>query len=166
MNDQVEQALLSRELLAVMRGAAATSLRFGEPFITTRAILLALLDDPQIGAALSAVLPRDRLEALPAGEGPKYSATRLAEPHIQVAERPAMQRYDTLAFKTPDGDQSLWLSREALLAFQEGAQRAQGRYLPKHLIYGIAARAERSPGVFAAMHLSPGAISDAVFALE
>ena len=165
MNDQTEQVYLSEALLGVMRVAAAIALRLGESFITTRMLLLALLEDPQIGPALAGVLPKERLEALPPPEGPKYVAGRLPEPPAQIAERAAMQRYDTLAFKVPDGTQSVWLSREALIVFQEGAQRAEGHYLPKHLAFGIAAQAVRTPGVLASLHVSPGAINDALFKL-
>ncbi|MHB8146821.1 MAG: hypothetical protein ACYDGM_06100 [Vulcanimicrobiaceae bacterium] len=165
MNDQTEQVFLSEGLLRVMRTAAAITLRLGGSFITTRALLLALLEEPEIGVALADVIPKERLEALPASEGPKYIAGRVPEPPLPIAERADMQRYDTLAFKVPDGTNSVWLSREALIVFQEGAQRAEGHYLPKHLAFGIAAQAVRTPGVLASLHVSPGAVNDAIYKL-
>ena len=165
MNDQTEQVFLSEALLGVMHTAAAIALRLGEPFITTRSLLLALMEEPRVGPALAAVISQERLEALPAAQGPKYIAGRLPEPEGVLEDRTAMQRYDTLAFKVPGGTDSVWLSREALIVFQEGAHRAEGHYLPKHLAFGIAAQAVRTPGVLGSLNVSPGAVNDAIFTL-
>ena len=54
MSDQLEQIPLSDELLAVMRGAARYALQLREPFVTARAMLLGLLDDPKIGPTIRA----------------------------------------------------------------------------------------------------------------
>jgi hypothetical protein len=166
MNEQLEQIPLSNELLELMRNAAATAQRLKEPFITTRAILLALLDEPSIGPALVEVLPREKLEGFtPEGDVKKLIASRRQEPAMEPGERPSILRFDTLAFKTPDGATSVWLSREAFTAFAEGAQRAEGVYLPKHLAFGIAADAIRSQGILNALQIPPGAVSEALLSL-
>lgn len=165
MNDALEQILLSEELLTVMRNAAKIAQRLREPFISTRTLLLALLEDPTIGPALVNVLPKEKLQMLPPAEDIRAGATRLAEPNMAPGERAAMQRFDTLAFKLPEGKGSIWLSNEALTVFIEGAQRSEGKYLPKHLAFGIAAEAVRSPGVLAQMRIEPGKVTEAIFSL-
>jgi hypothetical protein len=165
MNEQLEQIPLSEELLAVMRNSGRYSQQLREPFITARALLLALLDDDRIGPTLGSVVPRERLlELEPAGDV-RATASRLPESGMAGGEKSAMPRYDTLAFKLPEGTASVWLSREAFTIFVEGANRAEETYLPKHLAFGLAAEALRTPGVLAALHVEPGRVTDALFQL-
>ncbi len=170
MSESVEQIFLSDEILQLMRRAAQLAGTVREPFITVRSMLLALLDDPRLGPALQDVLPRERLERYEmAAEAAKANiASRVPEPPMQAGERAAMLRFDTLAFKVPDGSKSIWLSHEAFNAWNEGAKRVEdgARYLPKHLAFGIAADAVRVPGVLAALHLSPGEVNDAIMKLN
>jgi hypothetical protein len=165
-----EQIFLSDELLGMMRHAAEIAGRLREPFITVRTLLLAILDDAQIGAPLEEVLPREKLEAYQmSAEAAKADiAGRVAEPNMPAGERAAMLRFDTLAFKTPDAARSVWLSREAFSAWNEGAKRVEegSKFLPKHVALGIAADAVRAPGILAHMHLSPGAVNEAILALD
>lgn len=165
-----EQIFLSDEILNLMRRAAEIAGTLNEPFITVRALLLALLDDPNLGEPLQEALPREKLEQYEmAAEAAKANiAARVAEPQMQAGERAAMLRFNTLAFKVPSGTKSVWLSRDAFSAWNEGAKRVEegSRYLPKHLAFGIAADAIRAPGVLAALHLSPGAINEAILKLE
>lgn len=165
MNDALEQIPLSNELLSVMRNSGRYAQQMREPFITARALLLALLDDEAVGKVLSELVPRDKLLAIPPGDDVRFSATRLPDTGLPAGEKPAMPRYDTLAFKLPDSTSSVWLSREAFSIFLEGANRAEGTYLPKHLAFGIAAEAVRTPGVLAAMRVEPGKVTDAMFNL-
>jgi hypothetical protein len=166
VNEQREQIAVSVELLALMRNAAAIAQRVREPFITVRALLLAMLDDPAIGPALSEAIPREKLEAFkPEGDMKRFVASRRHEPEMEAGERPSILRFDTLAFKTPDGSATVWLSREAFTVFCEGAQRSEEVYLPKHLAFGIAAEAVRTPGILAALQIQPGTVSEAVFGL-
>jgi hypothetical protein len=164
MSEQ-DQIMLSEELLTTIRTAATISQRLGEKFISTRALLLALLDDPTIGAALSEVVPREKLEELEVSESMRAIAAKMPEPVLRAPEKPAIQRYDTLLFTMPNEKQGMWLSHEALSVMVEGGRRAEGRYLPKHLAFGIAAEAVRTPGVFAALHISPGEVTDAIYKL-
>jgi hypothetical protein len=166
MNEQLEQIPLSGELLTVMRNSSRYAQQLREPFITARALLLALLDDERIGPALAGVVPRERLLELEFAEDARTTAARLPESGLTGGEKPAMPRYDTLAFKLPEGTASVWLSREAFAIFIEGANRAEETYLPKHLAFGLAAEAIRMPGVLAALRIEPGKVTDALFALS
>jgi len=166
MNESLEQIPLTGELLTVMRNSGRYAQQLREPFITARALLLALLDDETIGPRLAEVVPREKLLELPPSEDPRATATRLPDTGLPAGEKPAMPRYDTLAFKLPASTSSVWLSREAFSIFMEGANRVEGPYLPKHLAYGIAAEAVRSPGVLAALRVEPGKITDAIYSLD
>jgi hypothetical protein len=169
MGDIVEQIFLSDEILSVMRNAARLAGVVREPFITVRALLIALLEDPSIGPALAEVLPREKLDEyeLPEDAGMRLTASRVPEPNLRSGERAALLRFNTLAFKVPDGSKSVWLSREAYAVWNEGARRVgEGeRFLPKHLAFGIAADAIRTPGILASLHLSPGDVTDVLLKL-
>ena len=170
MNENVEQIPLSSELLALMRHAVEVASTLREPFISVRAVLLALLDDASLGAALAQALPREKLEGytLPEDAGTRLTASRVPEPRLRPGERAAMLRFNTLAFKSPDGARSMWLSREAHAVWIESAKHVgEGQaYLPKHLALGIAADAIRSPGILAQLHLAPGGITEAIVKVE
>jgi hypothetical protein len=170
MSETAEQIFLSDEILNLMRRAAVLAGTVREPFITVRTMLLSLLDDPLLGSSLQEALPREKLlEYEMAAEAAKANiASRVPEPQMLDGERAAMLRFNTLAFKVPDGSKSVWLSPEAFSAWNEGAKRVEeaARYLPKHLAFGIAADAVRTPGILAALHLSPGAINEALLKIE
>lgn len=160
---ELEQIPLTSELLGVMRRAAKQAIDLKEPFITPRAILLSLLDDPGIGPPLAGVVNRDKVLGVQVGEN--TGMTRLIEERMENGEQPAMARYDTIAFKTPDGRTSVWLNKDAYHIFIEGAQRVDERYFPKHLALGIAAQAIHAPGVLAAIRVEPGVLADAIYKL-
>ncbi|HTU81408.1 MAG TPA: hypothetical protein VMF61_04715 [Candidatus Acidoferrales bacterium] len=162
MNDTREQIPLSDELLDVMRAAGRYAQQLREPFVTARALLLALLDDEAIGPAIAELVPREKVTALPPSEDVRATATRLPDTGLPAGEKPALPRYDTLAFKLPEGSSSAWLSREAFSIFCEGANRAGQIYMPKHLAFGIAAEAVRSPGILVALRIEPGRLTDAL----
>lgn len=160
---ELEQIPLSDELLSVMRNAARKAIDLREPFITPRAILLALLDDAAIGPAMAGVIIRDKV--LSADVEENFGVVRLVDDFLPEGEQAAMTRYDTLAFKTPDGRSSMWLNRDAYHIFIEGAQRVDDRYYPKQLALGLAAEAVRSPGILAAIRVEPGLLTDAIYKL-
>lgn len=165
MNEQLEQLPLSEDLLIVMRNSGRYAQQLREPFITARALLLALLDDQHIGPTLVDVIPRDKLLELEPVDDGRTTAARIPETSLESTEKTAMPRYDTLAFKLPEGTASVWLSREAFTIFVEGANRAEESYLPKHLAFGLAAEALRTPGVLAALRVEPGKVTEALFQL-
>ncbi len=164
MSEQ-EQVPLSDELLALMRRAAAAALRLREPFISARALLLALLDDAHAGPMLAGVVRRDKLEELPVPDDNRKGVVRLQESGLENGELPSIVRFDTLGFKTPDGRTTVWLSREAFAIFNEGARRVEGRYLPKHLAFGLAAEAVKTNGVLSALNIEPGTVTEAIYKL-
>jgi hypothetical protein len=165
MNEQLDQVPLSPELLTVMRNSGRYAQQLREPFITARALLLALLDDDKVGPALAEVVPRDKLLELPVVDDARSTASRLPETGLLAGEKPPMPRYDTLAFKLPDSTASVWLSREAFGIFTEGANRVEGSYFPTHLAFGLASESLRTPGVLTALRIEPGRVTDALFAL-
>lgn len=156
-----ENVPLSDEVLSMMRAAAQKALELNEPFISLRALLLAMLDEPSIGPRILGVVNREKLlEAEPAG-----GAMRLDDDVFTSPGDPPLARYDTIAFKTPDNRSSVWLSSPAYQIFIEGARRVQERYLPKHVALGMAAQAVNAPGSLAALPVEPGALADALYKL-
>ena len=160
---ELEQVPLTAELMTVMRRSAQRAIDLKEPFITPRAILLSLMDDPSVGTAISDVVSRDKVLSAEVSESP--GMTRLVEERMQDGEQPALTRYDTLAFKTPDGRASMWLNKDAYTIFIEGAQRVEDRYFPKHLALGLAAQAIHAPGLLTAIRVEPGVLADAIYKL-
>jgi hypothetical protein len=158
----IEYAALTTELLNVMRGAARKAIELKEPFITPRAMLLSLLDDPGVGPAIASVVSREKVRAAEIAES--AGMTRLIDERMN-GEQPALTRYDTLAFKTPDGRTSMWLNKEAYSIFIEGAQRVEDAYYPKHLALGLAAQAIHAAGLLTAMRVEPGKLADAIYNL-
>jgi hypothetical protein len=165
----MEQIFLSDEILAFMRNAARLAGALKEPFITVRTLLVALLEDPALGEALVEVLPREKLEnyELPEDAATRLTASRVPEPNAIEGERPALLRFNTLAFKVPDGSKSVWLSREAFQVWNEAAKRIRNgeKFMPKHIAFGIAADAIRSPGTLAALQISPGDVTEVLLKL-
>jgi hypothetical protein len=166
MGDIVEQIFVSDDVLALMRNAARLAGELHEPFITVRAMLLALLEEPNVGPALDSVVSRASLEGyvVPEDTAARMVASRVPEPEMNEGERAALLRFNTLAFKVPDGSKSVWLSREAHAAWHEAARRVEegASLLPKHIAFGIAADAIKTPGVLAHISVYPGDIIDAL----
>jgi len=164
VNEALEPAALSDELLHVMRSAARLARELGEKFVSTRTLLLALLEDPDVAVTLAPSVPREKLQAFELDDVALH-AQPLHEPEAAQAETPPMQRYDTLAFKVPESRECVWLGREAHALFMGGAERSGGDYLPKHLAYEIAAQAVRNPHMLAILPLDPGTVTDAIYRL-
>jgi hypothetical protein len=80
-------------------------------------------------------------------------------------EYDVLPTYDTLAFKTPEGRTSVWLSRDAYQAFLTGAEKAQDGYGRSHLAFGMAACAAQKPEPFLALGIAPGAFAQAAYEL-
>lgn len=137
-----ENIPLADEMLQTMRAAAQIAVDLREPFITPRTLLLALLDSPEIGDAVGNVVDREKVRAA----NVEYRA----------------DGNDTLSFKTPGGERSVWLSKEALHVFMEGAKRARSSYSSRDLVFGLAADARTAPGILSAIRVEPGLLIDAV----
>lgn len=158
----LEQVPLTDELLALMRKTAQKALDLHEPFVTPRALLLTMIDDPQIGPAIAGVVNRDKLLQ---SETPATHAERLPDDVFAAGDADPIARYDTISFKTPDNRSSVWLGIDTFHIFIEGAQRVDDRYWPKHLALGLAAEAVHAPGVLAAIKVEPGALAEAIYRL-
>jgi hypothetical protein len=89
----------------------------------------------------------------------------MPDERIGNEEQAALVRYDTIAFKTPDGRDTVWLNRDSLSIFLEGSRRVEDRYNPKQLALGLAAEAVRQPGVLSTIRVEPGALIDAIYKL-
>ena len=78
----------------------------------------------------------------------------------------AMNRFKVLK-GAESAFESVWLSREAFQVWNEAAKRVGDgeKFMPKHIAFGIAADAIRSPGILAAMHISPGDVTEALLKL-
>ncbi|MDQ2872358.1 MAG: hypothetical protein M3R35_04430 [Candidatus Eremiobacteraeota bacterium] len=159
-----DQIPLSEELLDVLRAAADISRESEEQFVTPRALLRALLDDPVVGPPLSASVDRSAIESVEPSAIDLSGVSRLSDDRIAGDEQPAMVPYDTLAFKSTDGSATLWLNKDAYGIFMVGANRAgDERYSPAHLARAFAAEAVRAPGLLVSIIPNPGALIDAMY---
>lgn len=161
----IEQIPVSDEVLAVMRNAATGALSANEPFITPRRMLIALLHEPSLAESLAAAVDVNALEGLACDPHDLPGVSELPEDKMPDGERPAMLRYDTLAFKDLDGKQTVWLNAQAHAVFLEGARHAEGRYVPKHLALAFVSEARRQPHVLGDLKIDGGKLSEIVFKL-
>ncbi|HUY11696.1 MAG TPA: hypothetical protein VMV73_05500 [Candidatus Dormibacteraeota bacterium] len=84
MAEAQEQIPISDELFKLMRDAAAHSRRMEERFVSSYALLLALMDDPIVGSALVDVIDREKLEGL-------YAIRRAERARVLAAAAEAAQ---------------------------------------------------------------------------
>ena len=160
-----QQIPVSDELLLVMRRAATQSLRAGEKFITPRMLMIALLNDPAFYEAFKDTIDVAALESMHVDPAEAPDVSQLPEEGLPVEERPALLRYDTLAFKDETGQSSVWLSGEAHAVFLEGARNATDRYIPKYLLLGFVREWRRQPPLLHDLKIDGGKFSEVVFAL-
>jgi len=136
-----EQMVMSRELMAVLRGAVVYAIQGNHEFVTTADLLLALMDEEKLGAALQEALPRERVIETQLPDRPP----KLAEDDDPTAPFP---RYFSLIIRTPDGTDGRWLDSATYGMFLEGARQVDdGPYLPKHLVKGYIAESTRDYGL-------------------
>lgn len=161
----IEQIPVSDELLALMREAATKTLAAGEPFITPRALLIALLRDPILAEPLSEAIDVEALEAFtpPAVDLP--GVMEVPDEPMPDDEKPALVRYDTLAFKDESGRRTVWLNGDAHKVFLEGARRAEDRYVPKHLALAFVSEARRQPQLLGDLKVDTGKLAEVAFKL-
>lgn len=158
-----EQLRLDPELLAVMRAGVTQALEHGAEFVAPPHLLLGLLADPLVGAAIDALVPRENIERAAADAAKKLpEIAEIPEGPLPGNERAPFQRYDTLAFRSQDGTRTLYLDDDAYHLFVEGARRADGVYRPKHLVYGFTAEAIKDRDVLALFGADPQAVTKAV----
>ncbi|HZO95438.1 MAG TPA: hypothetical protein VFB22_16940 [Candidatus Baltobacteraceae bacterium] len=166
MIDHEPQQRLAADLLAVMRGGAAAAVARGASFIAPAHVMEGLLADPRVGPALAPIVTRGRLERSAEDAAHKLPDI-LPLPEIGVArgEEPAFARFDSLAFRTPDGASTLYLDADALHVFVEGARRAGETYRAKHLLLGFTAEAVKDRDVLSLFGVDPLDVARVVDAL-
>jgi len=161
-----EQLLLSKEILAVMRGAVTYAIASEADFVAPPHLLLALLDDGELGDVLADFLERGKIvtetkkKKLP-------GVLEIPEVPLPAGESTPFKRYDTLAFRSADGEQTRWLDRDAFKVFIEGARRVEdGPYKPKHLALGYVAESIKDRDLQGLLGRDPSAVTAAVFEMS
>ena len=163
----IEQIPISPEVLAIMRDAVARSRVRGENFISSRTLMLALAHEPSLQEHLAEVIDVERLEGLIFEPVELPGIAHVPDERLEEGEDAPFPKYDTLAFKSPDGATSMWLNGETHAVFLEGARHAADaeRYLPKHLALGFVSESRRTPAVLTSIKIDAAALSKAVFEL-
>lgn len=156
----LNQMVLSRELMTVMRRAVTYAVTSNSEFVQPPHMLLALLDDETIGPRLNQLIERERAEtAAPRRRPPE----QLRDPDSVRAPFPI---YRSLVIRTPDGKDGKWLDQDSYEIFLEGARRVQaGAYLPKHLAKAYVSESNRDRGLLTILGHQPAMVAEKVFAL-
>jgi hypothetical protein len=158
-----DQLPLSKDVLAVMRGAVTYAIASESDFVTPPHLLLALLDDAEVGDVLADFLERGKI----VNETKKKRAPgvlEMPEGALPSGETPPFKRYDTLAFRSVDGQTSRWLDRDCFKVFIEGARRIDdGPYKPKHLAAGYMAESIKERELQVLLGRDPQAVTMAIF---
>lgn len=161
-----DQVLLADELLAVCRAAVTFAVEYGAAFVAPSHVLLALLDDPKIGAALAEVLERGRIVAAARQPAPG-GVHEVGEGVLPRGEKPPFTRYDTVVFHSSDGQYQRWLNRDSFKLFNESAKRANGgRFLPRHLALGFVVFGQEDRDTRALLGKDPEVFKEVVYALK
>jgi hypothetical protein len=162
----VEQLRLAPDLLAVMRTGVGAALDSGAEFVAPAHVMVGLLADPRVGPALAPLVPAERVAHAAADATHKLpEVAPLPEGALPDGEDGAFVRYDTLAFRSPDGTRTLYLDADAFHVFMEGARRARETYRPKHLALGFTAEAIKDRDVLSLFGADPIDIAKAVDAV-
>ncbi len=158
-----QQLRLAPDLLAVMRNGVAAAVAHDAPFVAPAHVMVGLLADARVGPALAPLVPREHVERAAEEAARKLpEVLPLPEGALPQGEDGAFARYDTLAFRSPDGARTLYLDADAFHVFIEGARRASETYLPKHLVLGFTAEAVKDRNVLSLFGVDPIDIARAV----
>ena len=158
-----EQIKLGDDLLGVMRAAVTIAIWHGAEFVAPPHLLLALLTDSRVGPAIDPLVPRERIDKAAEDAVKKLpEVLEIAEDALPEGERPPFVRYDTLAFRSQDGERTLYLDAEAHRVFIEGARRASEVYHAKHLVYGFTAEAVKERDLLDLFGSDPQGVASAV----
>lgn len=158
-----EQLRLDGDLINVLRAGVTHAIEHGAQFVAPSHLLLGLLADPLIGPAIAKLVPRDKIDKAAADAAAKPSQlVDVPEETPPDAGAPPFVRYESLAFRSQDGAQMLYLDGESYRLFIEGARRAVGVYRAKHLVYGFAAEAVKDRDLLMLFGTDPQSMSKAV----
>jgi hypothetical protein len=162
-----DQLVLDADLVEVMRSAATSALEHGAPFVAPAHVVLGLLADPRIGPAIGTLIPRDRVrEAAQEAQQKPAEIGELFEGALPDGEQPPFVRRDTIAFRSRDGEHSVYLDAAAFHIFVEGARRASGTYRAKHLVFALTAEAVKEGELLELVGRDPQGVTKAVDALD
>ncbi len=162
-NDQLR---LASDLLAVMRAGVTHAIERGAQFVAPPHLMLALLDEPNVGPPLAGFVRREKAEkAAEAALAKLPEVAEVPEGPLPEGEKTAFQRYDTLAFCSTDTTRTLYLDREAYTLFIEGARRADEVYKPKHLVMGFVAVSVKDGEILSLLGPDPQQLTKAVYDL-
>jgi hypothetical protein len=160
-----DQLPLSKEVLAVMRGAVTYAIASESEFVSAPHVLLALLDDADVGDVLADYLERGKI-VTEAKKKKSPGVLEMPEGGLPSDETAPFKRYDTLAFRSADGETSRWLDRETFKVFIEGARRADdGPYKSKHLAAGYMSESIKDRDLQLLLGRDPQAVTMAIFEL-
>ncbi|GAC1578604.1 MAG: hypothetical protein NVS3B7_12280 [Candidatus Elarobacter sp.] len=158
-----EQLHLGPDLLAVMRRGVTNAVDRGAEFVAPPHLLLALLADPQLRPVLEPLVRRETVERGADAVVKKLpEVVEIPEGPLPDGESASFARYDTLAFRSMDGAQTLYLDADAYQLFIEGARRAEGVYRPKHLVLGFAAEAVKDRDLLGMFGADVAQVSSAI----
>ncbi len=160
-----EQLRLAPDLLAVLRSGVSHALARGARFVAPPDLLLGLLDDPQVGAALHGLVAHERLTKAALAALEKPPGVEPADDPLEQSEPAPFARYDTLAFRSRDGARTLYLDAHAHHVFIEGARRADDVYHAKHLAMGFVNESVKDQDILALFGADPQDVTSAVYAL-
>jgi hypothetical protein len=162
----VEQVLLSDDVLAVMRAAVSYAVEYGAKFVAPPHLLLALLDDARIGDTLMESVERGRVVAAARQPAPA-GVVEMKEGTLPRGEKAPFVRFDTVVFQSTDGHHQRWLNRDTFRIFNESAKRVErGRFLPRHLAVGIALEAQEDRDIRVLLGREPALFKELAFRLS
>jgi hypothetical protein len=161
----LDQVLLSDELLNVMRGAVSYAVEYGAKYVGPPHVLVALMDDPKVGDPLREILERGRIVAA-ARQPVNAGVIEVREGPLPRGEKVPFVRYDTVVFQSMDGKEQRWLNRDVFRIFNEAAKRVEnGRFLPRHLVLAIALEAQDDRDIRTLLGKEPELFKEFAFSL-
>ena len=142
-----------------MRTAVTYAIAADSEFVQPPHLLLALLDDENIGPRLNELIDRERAAAAPARKRPPEQLNDVD------SRRAPFPLYRSLVIRTPDGKEGKWLDQDSYQIFLEGARRVQaGAYLPKHLAKAYVSESNSDRMLLAILGHQPAVVAEKVFA--
>ncbi len=161
-----DQLRLEADLIDVMRTGVTSAVECGAEFVAPAHVMLGLLADPRIGPAIAPLIPRDRvLQAANDALQKLPDVGEIPEGPLADGERTPFVRRDTIAFRSRDGEHTLYLDADAFRVFLEGARRAGEVYRAKHLVFAFTAEAVKERELLNLVGRDPQAVTKAVDAL-
>ncbi|HEX3469332.1 MAG TPA: hypothetical protein VHT05_14725 [Candidatus Elarobacter sp.] len=161
-----DELRLDADLLGVMRASVTGAVEHGGAFVAPAHLVLGLLADPRIGPVVAPLVSHERVEAAAAAARHTPPAVaELPEGELPGGAQPPFARYDTVAFRSSDGEHTVYLDAAAFHLYLEGARRAAGAYRAKHLVYAFAAEAIKERALLELFAAEPQAVTAAVDAL-